>query len=43
MSEGLDLDLPTASKDPLFFDPNMYPICEQFMIEQWIYIKWWCT
>ncbi|CAG8539917.1 6611_t:CDS:2, partial [Scutellospora calospora] len=30
----INLNLPTASKDTLFFDPNSYPICEEFIIER---------
>ncbi|CAG8456549.1 1916_t:CDS:2 [Cetraspora pellucida] len=38
----LDLKLPTASKDTLFFDSDAHPICADFIIERWIYYNNGC-
>ncbi|CAG8823810.1 14744_t:CDS:1, partial [Gigaspora margarita] len=37
--DWMDLDLPTASKDILFFDPDNYLICREYLIKICVYIN----
>ncbi|CAG8700324.1 14307_t:CDS:2 [Dentiscutata erythropus] len=39
MLKVLDLSLPRASVDTLYFDPYNHPISENFLIEWWIYVN----
>ncbi|CAG8515418.1 11095_t:CDS:2 [Dentiscutata heterogama] len=42
MLKVLDLSLPKASVDTLYFDPDNHPISKNFLIERWIYINTNC-